>query len=754
MKRYLLFLALIISHVNSFSQCNLLPNALPGLTLVHQNTNCFNNSGVAYNPNLALYYGVRAGNPTFPLETWTSTGTPLYNTSAGFDWRGMWWNPTTNQLEGNGYAASGMWKADLNGSGWALNTGTSIFAGMNQPDAQSCGDLDWQAYEVLYYFNGFIHRYSRTTNAFLGSYPITGTPVALSNLNSTTLMYTGCAGKEIALLDYVNKRVYVYNKANGAYAGMSQLPATAVTTTSFRTSWSNCFVWLFNQPNFTWYSYQIFDACLTCPPIYTNFSYSICNGDSLYLAGAWRFVNGSFNDTLSAANGCDSILVHNLAVLQNITTNQSQSICPGDSLYLGGTWQFSSGIYYDSLTSAAGCDSVIATTLTVLPVLYGNQNISVCNGDSAFLGGAWRYVGGTYYDTLNSSIGCDSILSSVLSILPQMYASQNLTICNGDSILLGGGWQKTPGVYVDTLTAANGCDSILSSTLVVYPISSILKTISICEGDSIFLGGQWRSTPGVYIDTLVAVTGCDSIISSVLSINVLPTINLGNDKTLCEGESLLLDASSASGSYQWQDNSSNPTFLVSQTGSYWVAVSSNNCTRVDTIHVLFNVVPSVDLGPDQSLCPERTVILDVTTSNATYLWQDYSNKPIFSVTKDGQYWVKVSLLNCSASDTVLIDFNFPDCSCPIFIPNAFSPNNDLINDELRLLNTLGVNLKDFRIYNRWGEEVFRTNGLFDAWNGNFKGEPADMGSYYYVVKYRCLFNSKDYVLKGDISLIR
>src|SRR4051812_46342295 len=81
------------------SQCTLLPNAVPGITLVHQNTNCFNNSGVAFNPNLSLYYGVRAGNPGFPLETWTSTGTPLYNTSAGFDWRGMWWNPTTNQLE-------------------------------------------------------------------------------------------------------------------------------------------------------------------------------------------------------------------------------------------------------------------------------------------------------------------------------------------------------------------------------------------------------------------------------------------------------------------------------------------------------------------------------------------------------------------------------------------------------------------------------------------------------------------------------
>ncbi len=244
------------------AQCSLLPNAVPGILLVHQNTNCFNNSGVAYNPNLNLYYGVRAGNSTFPLETWTAAGAPLFNTTAGFDWRGMWWNPTTNQLEGNGYNTSGIWRANLNGSGHALNTGLTIFPGMNQPNAQSCGDLDWQAYEIIYFNAGLIYRYSRTTNAFLGSYALTGTPVAMGNMNVYTVMYTGCTGMEIALLDYVNKRIYLYNKATGAYAGMSQLPAAAVTTSAFRVSWANGYVWLFNLADFTWYSYRIFGAPL------------------------------------------------------------------------------------------------------------------------------------------------------------------------------------------------------------------------------------------------------------------------------------------------------------------------------------------------------------------------------------------------------------------------------------------------------------------------------------------------------------
>ena len=159
-----------------FGQCNLLPNAIPGIILDYQSTNLLNCSGVGYNP-------IR--------------GTQLYTTTAGFDWRGMWWNPNTNQLEGNGYSGSGMWRANLDGNGYALNTGASIFTGMAQPDAQSCGDYDPVANGVIYYFNGRIYRYSRATNAAISNYLLVGCPVGLGNLNSTTVVYTGCAGREI-----------------------------------------------------------------------------------------------------------------------------------------------------------------------------------------------------------------------------------------------------------------------------------------------------------------------------------------------------------------------------------------------------------------------------------------------------------------------------------------------------------------------------------------------------------------------------
>lgn len=199
-----------------------------------------------------------------------------------------------------------------------------------------------------------------------------------------------------------------------------------------------------------------------------------------------------------------------------------------------------------------------------------------------------------------------------------MFASRTVFICSGDSIFLGGSWQNKQGVFIDTLTTVAGCDSILSTTLMINPVFNQTTTKEICEGESVFLGGQWRTTPGIYVDAYNAISGCDSFMSTILIVHPLPTVDLGSDKTLCDGESLVIDATTPNVTYLWQDNSSNSTLTVTQTGTYWVVVTENNCVDKDTIQVFFNEVPQVDLGPDQQVCPDRTVVLDVTTPNAVY----------------------------------------------------------------------------------------------------------------------------------------
>lgn len=755
MKRFLPLLFCLFFFEYSQAQCVLLPNAVPDLTLVHQNTNCFNNSGVAYNPLLNLYYGVRAGNSGFPLETWSATGTPLYQTSAGFDWRGMWWNPVTNQLEGNGYNTFGVWNASLNGSGYALNTGTAIFTGYNQPDPQSCGDLDPSAYEILYYFNGSVYRYSRNTNAFLGSYALTGTPTALSNLNWTTLMYTGCPGKEIALLDYVNKVVYVYDKSTGAYAGSSALPASAITTNSFRTSWANCKVWLFNLNNYTWYSYRIFDQCSSCSAVFTNINHSMCPGDSVLAGGAWQTTAGTYYDTLTSTSNCDSIIATTVAITPVILTNINHSMCAGDSLFVAGAWQHTAGVYPDSLQSSGGCDSVVNHTLSVIQPTTTTINHTLCYGDSILIAGTWHHVSGTYTDSLTSAAsGCDSIVQHNVVVLPQINTSTTVTICSGDSLLVGGAWQHTAGTYTNTYTAQNGCDSLRITNLVVAAPAMISQVKTICQGDSLFLAGAWQHLPGMYNDTLTTAAGCDSILSTVLLVNASLVFSLGPDTALCEGQSMTLNPGISGANYQWQNNSTNPTFTVTSSGTYWVEINAGACKGRDTIQVTVNPVPVFTLGPDKSLCPGETITLDAYIPNAAYDWFNHDHGSSFQVSNAGTYWVDVSLKDCSVSDTIHIDFNNPNCACRVDVPNAFSPNKDKLNDEFGIINEKGVELLDFKIYNRFGQLVFKAAGVYDAWDGNYELEPAEIGTYYYLIKYRCTYTGKEYLMKGDVTLVR
>ncbi|MBK9732843.1 MAG: T9SS type A sorting domain-containing protein [Chitinophagaceae bacterium] len=276
-------LLLLVNSEYGHSQCIILPNAIEEISYTYVLPDGTNASGIAYNPNLDIYYTVIAGNSGFPLETFDPSGASLFQSNTGFDFRGLWWNANTSQLEGNGYYNFGLWSPDLNANGYALNTGTSIFTGQNQPDAQSCGDYDYCADEIIYYFNGAVYRVNRTTNALLGSFALTGLPVPLSNINTTSIVFTGCSGNEIALEDYVNKNILLFNKTTGAYSGSSQLPANAVTSQSFRLSYANNMIWLYDAYTRTWTSYSIFENTGNGNIVDLGNDTTLCNGDSLIL---------------------------------------------------------------------------------------------------------------------------------------------------------------------------------------------------------------------------------------------------------------------------------------------------------------------------------------------------------------------------------------------------------------------------------------------------------------------------------------
>jgi|GEM_PF-2142355 len=330
-------------------------------------------------------------------------------------------------------------------------------------------------------------------------------------------------------------------------------------------------------------------------------SAQICQGDSILLGGAFQTAAGSYIDTLVSAAGCDSVVTTNLTVLSILFGSDSVAVCDGDSVFLAGAFQTVSGSYVDTLVSAFGCDSVLTTVLEVLLPTASNPTVNICDGDSILLGGSFQTVSGTFVDTLVGSNGCDSVVTTQLVVLPNAAASQSLTICDGDSILLAGAFQTTSGVYIDTLVATNGCDSVLTSNLTVLPNSAETVQVNICDGDSLFLGGDFQTVSGSYLDTLVAANGCDSILTSILT--VFPTFATNDTVEICDGDSILLGGS-----------------FTTVPGTYIdTLVSVNGCDSIVTSQLIVN--PTFFASVNDTICQGDLYVLpggDTATVSGTY----------------------------------------------------------------------------------------------------------------------------------------
>lgn len=206
------------------------------------------------------------------------------------------------------------------------------------------------------------------------------------------------------------------------------------------------------------------------PPFLSPTNYTI---PGITANGQTSYVQASFTDD----SGCDILLGPYIApascICQSTTDTLNIEICPGDSIFVENGYQFSPGTYYDTIPFGYNCDSVIISNIAFALPIITNETISICSGDSIFLQGYFQFNPGTYYDTINPSIGCDTIIISDLSFFPIIQMTDSVFICQGDSILLQGEFQLNPGIYFDTLVANSGCDSILSSYLEVENCSLV-----------------------------------------------------------------------------------------------------------------------------------------------------------------------------------------------------------------------------------------------------------------------------------------
>jgi len=212
-------------------------------------------------------------------------------------------------------------------------------------------------------------------------------------------------------------------------------------------------------------------------------NYSICAGDSIVVGASVYNTSGLYTDSLTSSIGCDSLVFTNLVVYPNSIFSNPQTICSGSVYAIGNSVYDTTGIYIDTLNTQYGCDSIVTTNLTVLSISasIGTNNQTICFGDSVSIGTSVYYYDGVYNDTLQSSNGCDSIVTTTLVTTFAAYASLN-------------------GGIPDTASAPGGFSNYNGSLLLDNSVMSILRSATVYALDTHSVTFELRNNNGLVLE--------------------------------------------------------------------------------------------------------------------------------------------------------------------------------------------------------------------------------------------------------------
>lgn len=495
------------------------------------------------------------------------------------------------------------------------------------------------------------------------------------------------------------------------------------------------------------------------------------------------------NYFVTASNGFCSSQTDSITVLVNDPILQSFSsstyyVCQYDSLALladtligsylwnngyTGTSNYVSqaGIYYYTYTDSIGCIAQSDTTnLIVLtaPILDPIPDTSVCaTTPLTFTAGNDSTLIVNWYDEEYNLISTGSSYS-IISVI-------------------------TPTTIIVTVTDTNGCTSLADTIQIniIPPIASPLLSMndSLCIGDTLNLTSvnlpgytyYWTGptgfssnltspaiTPvalnnsGIY--NLVVINGyCASDTGSVqIYINDLPTITTSTDQAICFGDGAILSANSSIGSLTWSTGEiTNVIGVMPFASTVYTVQSSNICgTVTDSIVVIVNPLPAAYAGADQTLLAGETGQLNTASGNS-YIWSPSASlscnncsNPVFTATLSQYYFLTVTDSNgCSNSDSVYIYVRDANA---FYIPNAFTPNNDGLNDQFMIKGD-NISRVQMMIFDRWGEKIFESNDINIGWNGLYKGRMAESEVYVYKIKIT-MDIGEEHKLTGTVTLVK
>jgi hypothetical protein len=251
-------------------------------------------------------------------------------------------------------------------------------------------------------------------------------------------------------------------------------------------------------------------------------------------------------------------------------------------------------------------------------------SVTLCAGETYTINGETYSEEGVYSTTFQNTNGCDSTVTTTLFLLPASNSSQEVELCAGETYTINGETYSEAGVYSTTFQNANGCDSTVTTTLFLLPASNSSQEVELCAGETYTINGETYSDAGVYSTTFQNSNGCDSTVTTSIVIDEIQV------QVLLEEDALTAVNFPTDATLQWVDcannfsaleNETSPVFNPSVSGSYAVVVSNGECSA--TSNCVDYSISGIDQMADFTVKVFPNPANATLTIESTWKWKYY-----------------------------------------------------------------------------------------------------------------------------------
>ena len=317
-------------------------------------------------------------------------------------------------------------------------------------------------------------------------------------------------------------------------------------------------------------------------------------------------------------------------------------------------------------------------------------------------------------------------------------------------------WASVPGVYSVTSTE-QGCTFTDDILVMAEPLPAfdLGLDLTLCEGETVVLEpnvagvdyvvfNDSLTTPSLTVTEAgsytaeVASGGCVFRDTIEVEFRPVPVFDLPEDSVLCPGDVLRIETGLEDVLVTWSTGEVGASIDVNQAATYTATSQVSGCSHVDSMAVAISDPISISLAADYELCLDDTMELSVlqgpTVYPSTYYWYDGVFTPSRVFSRTGVHTVEVA----NVCDTALHTLQVQEvlCGCQVYVPTAFTPNNDGKNDAwLPVLDCEPFSYKVV-VWDRWGRPVFTSTDPEDVWYGQVEGtegsKTRESGDYYAI----------------------